>query len=87
MMADAKILTQVAVVPEVPTLGLFGQHFNRSAVLPNMPGGYGEDIHYFMISPQQPLTVPNIDMTGFPPHQSWQGFPAIPTSDASYSSN
>ena len=80
-MADMLIARRPVVVPEVPTLGDVGQHFSRSAIPGNTPPAYSDNVHYFMLGLQQALTIPNISLQGAPPHQTYAGFPVVPTSD------
>ena len=79
-MSDSLIYSNPVVIPSVPTLGIVGQHFNRSAVPSGAAGAYVDRI-YTMVGIQQLITAPNISLSGTPPHVSYAGVAGIPTSD------
>lgn len=71
----------LTVVPDVPTVGHFGQHFIRSAVPSGKPPAYGEEHIYLMVGQIQQITAPNISLQGTPGHVAYRGLAGIPTSD------
>lgn len=75
------ISSSPVVLPDIPTLGVVGQYFTRSAVQGTVPPAYGDLAQYLLLSPQQPLTAPNISLQGIPPHVTYAGVAGVPTSD------
>ena len=80
MGVDAEIPSRPVVVPVVPTIGGYGQHFTRSAVPGTVPPARADKL-YFMLGQQQGLTLPNIALHNAAPHQAYRGLAPIPMSD------